>query len=281
VCSSDLPLAKAIVRYAEERSISVPEPSDFISDPGGGVRCKADGRNVAVGSAEYVGLHSVPENTIGLLSSGKTAVFVGIDGEFAGTIAISDPVRASAASGVSSIKNMGLRAVMVTGDSEGTAKAVAASAGIEEVYSKALPEDKLNIVKEFQVGGENVAMAGDGINDAPALTQADIGIAIGSGTDIAIRAADVVIMNDDVRSIPTAVEVGKAALRNVKQNLFLAFCYNAVCIPIAAGIPFLFGIGMVPEMPMLAAAAMSLSSISVVTNALRLRGFRPLSMKPS
>ena len=278
---SEHPLAKAIVRYAEERSMSVPEPSDFISDPGGGVRCKVDGRNVAVGSAEYVGLHSVPENTIGLLSSGKTAVFVGIDGEFAGTIAISDPVRASAASGVSSIRSMGLRAVMVTGDSEGTAKAVAASAGIEEVYSKALPEDKLNIVKEFQVGGENVAMAGDGINDAPALTQADIGIAIGSGTDIAIRAADVVIMNDDVRSIPTAVEVGKATLRNVKQNLFLAFCYNAVCIPIAVGIPYLFGVGMVPEMPMLAAAAMSLSSISVVTNALRLRGFRPLSMKPN
>jgi Cu+-exporting ATPase len=167
---------------------------------------------------------------------------------------------------------------MVTGDSDSTAKAIAGTAGIEKYYAKALPEDKLRIIKDLQVKGENVAMAGDGINDSPALMQADLGIAVGSGTDIAIGAADVVVMNDDIRSIPAAIEIGRATLRNVKQNLFFAFCYNAVCIPIAAGLPYVLGMNMVPEMPMLAAAAMSLSSISVVTNALRLRRFVPMSI---
>jgi Cu+-exporting ATPase len=176
---------------------------------------------------------------------------------------------------------MGIKPIMVTGDSEGTARSIAKTSGIDEIHAKALPEDKLNIIKDLQVMGENVAMVGDGINDAPALTQADIGIAIGSGTDIAIGAADIVVMSDDVRSVPAAVEIGKATLKNVKQNLFLAFCYNAVCIPVVAAVlPIMWGSGndMMMQMPMLAAAAMSLSSISVVMNALRLRRFRPMSI---
>ena len=275
---SEHPLAKAVVSYAEERGISFAEPSDFISEPGGGVRCTAGGKKIAVGSAEFAGIPSAPDVSH-MSAEGKTIIFVSVDGEFAGYIAVSDPIRGTAASGISSVKALGVRPVMVTGDSEGTAKAVAGSVGIDEIYAKALPGDKLNIIKELQVKGENVAMAGDGINDAPALMQADLGIAVGSGTDIAIGAADAVIMNDDVRSVPAALEIGRATLRNVKQNLFLAFCYNAVCIPLAAGIPYLFGAGTVTEMPMLAAAAMSLSSISVVTNALRLRRFKPMNIK--
>ena len=269
---SEHPLAKAIVSYAEEKNLRLTEPSDFMSEPGGGVRCKVDGKEVAVGNESFTGIDvKVPDD-------GKTVIIVTVDGKFAGTISISDRIRESSGSGVSSLRSMGVKSIMVTGDSEGTAEAVSKLAGIKEFYAKALPEDKLNIIKDLQVKGENVAMAGDGINDAPALTQADLGIAIGSGTDIAIGAADVIIMNDDVRSIPATVEIGKATLRNVKQNLFFAFCYNAVLIPIAAGLPYLFGMDMVMEMPMFAAAAMSLSSISVVTNALRLRRFKPLSM---
>ncbi len=275
---SEHPLAKAIVSYAEGQGIQISEPSDFTSDPGGGVRCRVDGKEVAVGNEKFLGVEpdeDVPDTS----ADGRTVVFVAVDGKLAGSIAISDPIRGSAAKGISTLKEMGITPMMVTGDSEGTAKAVGGAAGISEIHARALPEDKLNIIKDLQVKGENVAMAGDGINDAPALMQADVGIAIGSGTDIAIGAADVVIMNDDVRSVSAAVEIGRATLRNVKQNLFFAFCYNAVCIPIAAGLPYILGAGMLPEMPMLAAAAMSLSSISVVTNALRLKRFEPSSVK--
>ncbi|MCL1984357.1 MAG: cadmium-translocating P-type ATPase [Methanomassiliicoccaceae archaeon] len=273
---SEHPLAKAIVGHAEKKKITLTEPSDFISEPGGGVRCRVDGKEVAVGSADFTNIPEIkgPQN---IRADGRTIVFVAMDGEFAGYFSISDSIRRSSAPGILSLKELGVRTVMVTGDSGSTAKVIAGYAGIGEIHAKALPEDKVRIIKDMQVAGENIAMAGDGINDAPALTQADLGIAIGSGTDIAIRAADIVIMNDDLRSIPAAIEIGRATLRNVKQNLFLAFCYNAVCIPVAAGIPYLFGVGMIPEVPMLAAAAMSLSSISVVANALRLRRFRPLS----
>ncbi|MDR1690401.1 MAG: cadmium-translocating P-type ATPase [Candidatus Methanoplasma sp.] len=276
---SEHPLAKAIVSYSEEKGIILSEPSDFTSEPGGGVRCTVNGKSVAVGNETFTGIDPSSEGILALSSDGKTVVFVAIDGKFAGAIVISDSIRKTAASAIRSLKEMDIKPIMVTGDSEDTAKAVALSAGIEEIHARTLPEGKVDVIKNLQVRGENVAMAGDGINDAPALTQADLGIAIGSGTDIAISAADVVIMNDDVRSIPATIEIGKAALRNVKQNLFLAFCYNSVCIPIAAGLPYLFGVDIVWEMPMLAAAAMSLSSISVVTNALRLKTFKPVSFK--
>lgn len=275
---SEHPLGKAIISYAVEKNITIPEPSDFTSEAGGGVKCTVNGKSVVVGNADFIGSDVDHDRISNILSEGKTVVLVAVNGEFAGAIAIADPIRGSTVPGISSLKEMGIRPIMVTGDSEGTARSIAAIAGIDEIHARALPEDKLSIIKELQVKGENVAMAGDGINDAPALTQSDLGMAIGSGTDIAIGAADVVLMNDDVRSIPATMEIGKATLRNVKQNLFLAFCYNAVCIPIAAGLPYLFGMDMIPEMPMLAAAAMSLSSISVVTNALRLKGFKPKSI---
>ncbi|MCL2317733.1 MAG: heavy metal translocating P-type ATPase [Methanomassiliicoccaceae archaeon] len=279
---SEHPLAKAIVSYADEKNIVLSEASDFISEPGGGVRCKVKGMNVSVGNETFTGIDLGKEGIPDLSDEGKTVIIVTVNGNFAGSFAISDKIRDSALSGVTSLKEMGVRPIMVTGDSAGTAKAIAGIAGIDEIYSRALPEDKLNIIKDLQVIGENVAMVGDGINDAPALTQADIGIAIGSGTDIAIGAADVVVMSDDVRSVPAAVEIGRATLKNVKQNLFLAFCYNAVCIPlVAVALPLILGSGsdMLMQMPMLAAAAMSLSSISVVTNALRLRRFKPSSMR--
>ena len=174
---------------------------------------------------------------------------------------------------------MGVRVMMVTGDRKDAADIIAEQAGLTEVVAETRPQDKLDIVKKLQVQQARVAMTGDGINDAPALTQSDVGMAVGSGTDIAIESADIVLMNDDLRTVPAALEIGRATLKNVKQNLFFALFYNAVCIPIAAGLPVLFGYtDLVMVMPMIAAAAMSLSSISVVSNALRMRGFKPRSL---
>jgi Cu+-exporting ATPase len=177
---------------------------------------------------------------------------------------------------------MGANVMMVTGDRKETAEEIAAQAGIDEVIAETKPQDKLDVVKKLQVRQKHVAMTGDGINDAPALTQADVGLAVGSGTDIAIESADIVMMNDDLRTVPAALEIGRATLKNIKQNLFFALGYNTVCIPIAAGIPVLFGYtDLVMLMPILAAAAMSLSSISVVSNALRMRSFKPKSLDES
>ena len=170
---------------------------------------------------------------------------------------------------------------MVTGDNKATADAVAREVGIDRVVSGAAPGDKLEVVKELQTEGRYVAVAGDGINDAPALAQSDIGLAVRNGTDIAMDSADVVMMTDDIRSIPATIELGKATMRNVKQNLFLAFVYNVVAIPVAAGALYLLGIGEISMMPMISAAAMSASSLLVVTNALRLRGHAPESLSPA
>ena len=202
-------------------------------------------------------------------------MFVSLDGRAAGIIAVADPLRPSSAEAVSLIKSMGAKPVMVTGDNRQTAEAVAHAVGITEVKSEVLPQDKLSIVKKYQIMQKTVAMAGDGINDAPALTQANVGMAVGSGTDIAIGAADVVLMNSDPRSVPVAMDIGRKTVSNIKQNLFLAFVYNAICIPIAAGLPYLLGMGEFSHMPMIAAAAMSCSSVSVTLNALRMRGYRP------
>ena len=191
-----------------------------------------------------------------------------------------DPIRTESPSAVASMKADGLDVIMVTGDRRDTAEHIASQLGIGDVRAETRPGDKLEIVKDLQVKQKRVAMTGDGINDAPALTQSDLGIAVGSGTDIAMESADIVLMNDDLRSVPASLEIGRAALKNIKQNLFFAFCYNAVCIPIAAGLPVLLGYdGLVNQMPMIAAAAMSLSSISVVSNAMRLRSFRPDALR--
>ncbi|QHK18033.1 heavy metal translocating P-type ATPase [Methanomassiliicoccaceae archaeon DOK] len=278
---SEHPLAQAIVRYARETGATIPPHSGFESVTGGGVRCEVDGRMVLVGSTRFLREEGidVPEGADDLASSGMTCILAAIDGRYATTIAISDPIREESPSAIRSMHEDGLRVMMVTGDRRDTAEHIASELGIDEVHAETKPGDKLEIVRNLQVSQARVAMTGDGINDAPALTQADVGIAVGSGTDIAIESADIVMMNDDLRSVPAALEIGRATLRNIKENLFFAFCYNVVCIPIAAGLPVLLGYdGLVDQMPMISALAMSCSSVSVVANALRLRGFRPRAL---
>ena len=277
---SQHPIAKAIVRSAEDRGIGIEPGTGFATSVGKGITCSVGGRTVAVGNLplmEEVGADtSALEDRYGSLTSeAKTCMFVSLDGRAAGIIAVADPLRPSSAEAVSLIKSMGAMPVMVTGDNRQTAEAVAHAVGITEVKSEVLPQDKLSIVKKYQIMQKTVAMAGDGINDAPALTQANVGMAVGSGTDIAIGAADVVLMNSDPRSVPVAMDIGRKTVSNIKQNLFLAFVYNAICIPIAAGLPYLLGMGEFSHMPMIAAAAMSCSSVSVTLNALRMRGYRP------
>ncbi|MCK9323143.1 MAG: heavy metal translocating P-type ATPase [Candidatus Methanomethylophilaceae archaeon] len=280
---SEHPIGIAIVEYAKNSDIAIPAHTSFESHTGSGITCSVNGKKIAVGNLEMMSSLNISprysEETNKLSSEGKTYVYISVDNVIAGLIAVKDQIRPSSKNAVNILKNMNIETVMVTGDTEGTANAIAHEAGISNVHFGVLPQGKTDIIKEFQIKQKDVAMTGDGINDAPALTQANLGIAVGTGTDIAISSADVVLMNNDVRSIPATIQIGKATLKNVKENLFLAFCYNAVCIPIAAGLPYLFGISEITEMPMLAAAAMSLSSISVVSNALRLRKFKPDALK--
>ena len=269
---SEHPIAESIVRYAEENGIPLLPHSGFESITGRGIRCNVNGHDVLIGNDSLMSENGMcPNETSGIL--------VSIDSVIKGSVIVSDPIRDESASAVKAMKDMGIDVMMVTGDHRSTAEAIAAQAGIDNVIAETLPKDKLDTVKGLQVKQKHVAMTGDGINDAPALTQSDVGLAVGSGTDIAIESADVVLMNDDLRSVPAAMEIGRATLGNIKQNLFFALVYNAICIPIAAGLPVMFGYDdLVMIMPMLAAAAMSLSSISVVTNAVRMRNFKPRSL---
>ena len=272
---SEHPLAEAIVNYAKENGIVLLDHSGFEAITGQGIRCMVDGREVLVGNRALM-----EENGIQFVNS--PGIMVAIDGVASGSIIVSDPIRPESRSAIEALKSMGISVKMVTGDRQETAEAIAEEAGISDIVAETKPQDKLDVVKKLQVQQKHVAMTGDGINDAPALTQSDVGIAVGSGTDIAIESADVVLMNDDLRSVPAALEIGRATLKNIKQNLFFALFYNAVCIPIAAGLPVIFGYeDLVMMMPMIAAAAMSLSSISVVSNAIRMRGFRPRSLAES
>lgn len=278
---SEHPLAEAIVRYAKANGIKVPEHSGFESVTGGGVRCDVEGRKVVIGSSRFLAEEGieVPDGADALASSGMTCILAAIDGRYAATVSISDPIRPESPGAIATMKADGLRVMMVTGDRKETAQHIASELGIDEIHAETKPGDKLEIVKDLQVAQKRVAMTGDGINDAPALTQADVGIAVGSGTDIAIESADIVMMNDDLRSVPASLEIGRATLRNIHQNLFFAFIYNAICIPIAAGLPVLLGYdGLVYQMPMISALAMACSSISVVSNAMRLRRFKPKAL---
>lgn len=278
---SEHPLGQAVVRYAESAGIAIPDHSGFESTVGGGVRCVVDGRDVLVGSIRFLTENHVemPPGVERSVPEGMTSIHAAFDGSYAGSIGIVDPLRPETPSAVESLRDDGLTVMMVTGDRRSTAEHLAGKAGITDVRAETLPGDKLGIVRDLQVAQRRVAMTGDGINDAPALTQADLGIAVGSGTDIAMESADVILMNSDLRSVPAALEIGRATLRNIRQNLFFAFAYNAVCIPIAAGLPVLLGFdSLVGQMPMISAAAMSLSSISVVSNAMRLRSFRPSAL---
>jgi Cu+-exporting ATPase len=275
---SEHPIARAIVEHAVSMGYAISPYSDFENRVGGGISCTVDGRQVIVGNRDLLETEEVhvPESQD---REEITYVYASVDGSYLCRIGLADPPREEGRAALMHLKKMGVRAIMATGDRESVGHSVADELGIDEVHACMKPIDKLALIKKLQVQQAHVAMAGDGINDAPSLTQADVGIAVGSGTDIAIESADIVLMNDDLRNIPAALEIGKATLGNVRQNLMLAFCYNIVCIPIAAGLPALLGYdGLVYAMPMVSAAAMSLSSISVVTNAARMTGFRPRSL---
>jgi Cu+-exporting ATPase len=287
---SEHPLALAVVQRAQELGLALREPQEFAAESGLGVKAVVDGRAVLIGNDMFMSEWSLHADGLGeraahLASQGKTPVYVAVDGMVQGVIAIADTIRPEAKEAVSDLTGLGLEVVMVTGDNEGTAKAIAAELGIERVLSQVLPEHKAGEVKRLQGEGKRVAMVGDGINDAPALAQADVGIAIGTGTDVAMETAGVTLMSGDVRGVPRAIGLSKATMRTIRQNLFWAFAYNVALIPVAAGVlyPVFNATGGVPESldfafgdkgflnPVLAAAAMALSSVSVVTNSLRLR----------
>jgi Cu+-exporting ATPase len=269
---SEHPLGQAIVNAASEVYVA----TDFSSVTGMGVQATVNGKWVKVGRAEFADA----EQKVGdsFAEQGKTPLFVSIDGRYAGLIAVADVVKPSSQSAIETLHKMGIEVVMITGDNRETAAAIAQQTGIDRVLAEVLPQDKSNEIKKLQEAGRKVAMVGDGINDAPALAQADTGIAIGSGTDIAIESADIVLMHSDLMDVPTAIHLSRKTIRNVRQNLFWAFGYNVLGIPIAAGALYLFGGPLLN--PMFAAAAMSLSSVSVVTNALRLKRFKSASKKP-
>jgi len=277
--ASEHPLGEAIVRAAEERKLPVAEVSDFEAVPGFGIKAGIEGRSVLAGnarllSANHVDFDIAMEEADRLAGEGKTPMFVAIDGQYAGIIAVADVVKESSARAIRALHGMGVKVAMITGDSRKTAEAIAKTVGIDTALAEVLPQDKAAEVKNIQAAGRIVAMVGDGINDAPALAQADIGIAIGSGTDVAMESSDIVLMRSDLMDVPTAIKLSKKVIRNIKQNLFWAFGYNVLGIPVAAGVLYAFGGPLLN--PILAAAAMSLSSVSVLTNALRLKRFKAI-----
>jgi P-type Cu+ transporter len=287
--ASEHPLGEAIVRGVKDRGLPLAEVDAFEAILGGGIRARVEGRGVLVGSRRFLSESGVSED--GLLSKGeelaregKTPVFVAVDGEAAGLVAVADVVRDESQEAVEQLHSLGLEVAMITGDNRRTAEAIARELGIDRTLCEVRPEDKAAEVKRLQTEGQRVGMVGDGINDAPALAQADVGIAIGTGTDVAMEAADLTLISGDVRGVARAIELSKATVRNIKQNLFWAFAYNVALIPVAAGILYpLFSDGGVPGIlspvlgeygflnPVLAAAAMALSSVTVLSNALRLR----------
>lgn len=275
---SEHPLGEAIVRYSEENKIDLLNVDKFNSVTGKGINAVIDGKNINLGNVKMmedlnIFLDIVENKYEELSKQGKTPMFISIDNELAGIIAVADVVKESSKKAIDLLHNLGIKVAMVTGDNKNTASAIADQVGIDIVLAEVLPEDKSNEVKKLQAEGNFVAMVGDGINDAPALAAADIGMAIGSGTDVAIESADIVLMKNDLMDVPTAIKLSKDTIRNIKQNLFWAFGYNTIGIPIAAGVLHIFGGPLLN--PMISAAAMSLSSVSVVSNALRLRNFKP------
>ena len=275
---SEHPLGEAIVQKSKEENMTLAKPDHFEAIPGYGIRVEIEGKDMYSGNRKLmleqkIDLSSMEKESDRLADEGKTPMYLSVDGELAGIIAVADTLKENSMKAVKELRRRGVEVIMITGDNKRTAKAIAKQVGIDSVLSEVLPEDKAEEVKKLQEAGKEVAMVGDGINDAPALAQADVGIAVGSGTDVAIESADIVLMRNDLTAVLTAIDLSHATLRNIKQNLFWAFAYNLVGIPVAMGLLYIFGGPLMS--PMFAAVAMSFSSVSVLLNALRLRRFKP------
>jgi len=275
---SEHPLARSVVEKAKAAGSDIPDAADFESTTGGGVQARVEGGLVRVGKQAFIEgerveiPNSFAKRAEELQAEAKTVIWVAREDRLLGLIAIADPIKASSKEAIESLHKLGISVVMCTGDNPRTANAVAAELGIDTVHAEVSPEDKQRIVKELQAQGHRVAMAGDGINDAPALAAADVGIAMGTGTDVAIESAGLTLVKGDLRGIVGGLRLSRAVMSNIRQNLFFAFVYNAVGVPVAAGILYpIFGVLL---SPMIAGAAMALSSVSVISNALRLRGFK-------
>jgi len=283
--ASEHPIARAIVAAAETRGLTLSETTDFDTATGKGVIAHVNGQEIALGGAGYMGELNVDLSAVGdtaerLGNQGRTPLYAAVDRQLAAVVAVADPIKETTVDAIRYLHEAGLRVAMITGDNTHTANAIARQCGIDEVKAEVLPDGKVDAVKALQEGGRSVAFVGDGINDAPALAQSDVGIAIGTGTDIAIESAEVVLMSGDLRNVPNAISLSRATIRNIKQNLFWAFGYNTLLIPVAAGVLYPF-IGVLLS-PMFAALAMAASSVCVVTNALRLRRYQaPMQASPA
>ena len=277
---SEHPLAEAIVQEARTRNLQLKEPDTFEAILGKGIKASIEGKSLFLGNREFireqVGHFDYPDvdrRAEEFAASGKTSLFLAINGEMTALLAIADQIKPETPQTISRLKSMGIKIFMLTGDNKITAEAIAAQAGIEDVMAEVLPDFKAEKVAELQGKGMKVGMVGDGINDAPALAKADVGIAMGTGIDVAVESGDIVLMKGELSGVLTAISLSRATMRNIKQNLFWAFAYNVVGIPVAAGLLYIFG---GPTLnPMIAGGAMAMSSVSVVTNALRLRFFTP------
>ncbi|MCY7275259.1 MAG: copper-translocating P-type ATPase, partial [Phormidesmis sp. CAN_BIN44] len=279
--NSEHPLAEAVVRYAQSQEVALGEVQNFEAIAGSGVEGTVSNQVVQIGTQRWmeelrIDSQALRDQKSRLEASGKTAVWIAVDGKLEGLMGIADALKPSSVQAVRSLKKLGLDVIMLTGDNQQTADAIAREVGITRVIAEVRPDQKVAQIAALQKGGRIVAMVGDGINDAPALAQAQVGIAIGTGTDVAIAASDITLISGDLQSIVTAIQLSRATMRNIRQNLFFAFIYNIVGIPIAAGILFPF-FGWLLS-PMIAGGAMALSSVSVVTNALRLRNFQPKTL---
>jgi Cu+-exporting ATPase len=274
---SEHPLGEAIVKEANDKNLELKEIQQFNAIPGHGIEVKIEEKNILLGNKKLmieknIDIAMLSDESDRLAAEGKTPMYVAVDNTLSGIVAVADTVKPSSKKAIEALHNMGIKVAMITGDNKKTADAIAKQVGIDIVLAEVLPEDKANEVKKLQGENMKVAMVGDGINDAPALAQSDVGIAIGSGTDVAIESADIVLMKSDLMDVITAIKLSKATIKNIKQNLFWAFGYNVLGIPVAMGILHVFGGPLLN--PMIAAAAMSLSSVSVLTNALRLKNFK-------
>lgn len=275
---SEHPLGEAIVESAKARNIALPKVDAFTALAGFGIVAEVEGASLYLGNSKWMATQNIElgefqAHAQALAAKGKTPMYIGQGGQLLGIIAVADTIKETSREAIAKLQKMGIETIMLTGDNRLTAQAIAQQVGIDRVLSEVLPEDKAREVKKLQEDGRHVAMVGDGINDAPALAQAHIGMAIGNGTDVAIESADIVLMRNRLTDVATAIQLSRATIRNIQQNLFWAFAYNVIGLPVAMGILYVFG---GPQMnPMLAGAAMSLSSVSVLLNALRLKGFKP------